>query len=160
MNMSRLERLSRAELGGVYDLHLRLRAQSGFTQFAGRSRHRLVAALVRQGHRDHAAGGCLRVIRRLGGILTWFTGEELGSVLTTFQRHTAFLDLPGHRPPHRQIIVRSYDLASWQGDLLLDSSCRPPRFARTASTHVDWNDHARDHARETHREEPGTLAFR
>jgi type IV secretion system protein VirD4 len=37
---------------------------------------------------------CQGVIRRLGGILTWFTGEELGSVLTTFQRHTAFLDSP------------------------------------------------------------------
>ena len=37
---------------------------------------------------------CQGVIRRLGGLLTWFTGEELGSVLTTFQRHTAFLDSP------------------------------------------------------------------
>jgi type IV secretion system protein VirD4 len=34
------------------------------------------------------------VIARLGGLLTWFTGEELSSVLTTFQRHTAFLDSP------------------------------------------------------------------
>ena len=37
---------------------------------------------------------CQGVIKRLGGLLTWFTGEELGSVLTTFQRHTAFLDSP------------------------------------------------------------------
>jgi type IV secretion system protein VirD4 len=37
---------------------------------------------------------CQGVIQRLGGLLTWFTGEELGSVLTTFQRHTAFLDSP------------------------------------------------------------------
>lgn len=37
---------------------------------------------------------CQGVIKRHGGLLTWFTGEELGSVLTTFQRHTAFLDSP------------------------------------------------------------------
>ena len=34
------------------------------------------------------------VIARHGGLLTWFTGDELSSVLTTFQRHTAFLDSP------------------------------------------------------------------
>ena len=37
---------------------------------------------------------CQGVIRQLGGLLTWFTGEEQSSVLTTFQRHTAFLDSP------------------------------------------------------------------
>ncbi len=37
---------------------------------------------------------CQGVIKRLGGLLTWFTGEELSSVLTTFQRHSAFLDSP------------------------------------------------------------------
>jgi type IV secretion system protein VirD4 len=37
---------------------------------------------------------CQGVIQRLGGLLTWFTGEEQASVLTTFQRHTAFLDSP------------------------------------------------------------------
>ena len=34
------------------------------------------------------------VIARLGGMLTWFQDKELGSVLTTVQRHTAFLDSP------------------------------------------------------------------
>lgn len=37
---------------------------------------------------------CQGVIKRLGGLLTWFTGEEQSSVLSTFQRHTAFLDSP------------------------------------------------------------------
>lgn len=39
-------------------------------------------------------GECQGVIRRLGGLLTWFTGEALSGVLSTFQRHTAFLDSP------------------------------------------------------------------
>jgi type IV secretion system protein VirD4 len=37
---------------------------------------------------------CQGVIQRLGSLLTWFTGEEQSSVLSTFQRHTAFLDSP------------------------------------------------------------------
>jgi type IV secretion system protein VirD4 len=49
---------------------------------------------------------CQGVIRRLGGLLTWFTGEELGSVLTTFQRHTAFLDSPAVA---RNIATSSFD---------------------------------------------------
>ena len=49
---------------------------------------------------------CQGVIRRLGGLLTWFTGEELGSVLSTFQRHTAFLDSPAIA---RNIATSSFD---------------------------------------------------
>ena len=49
---------------------------------------------------------CQGVISRLGGLLTWFTGEELGSVLTTFQRHTAFLDSPAVA---RNIAASSFD---------------------------------------------------
>jgi len=49
---------------------------------------------------------CQGVISRLGGLLTWFTGEELGSVMTTFQRHTAFLDSPAVT---RNIVASSFD---------------------------------------------------
>jgi type IV secretion system protein VirD4 len=34
------------------------------------------------------------VIKRLGSLLEWFKDKELGSVLTTVQRHTQFLDSP------------------------------------------------------------------
>jgi type IV secretion system protein VirD4 len=37
---------------------------------------------------------CNGVVKRLGGLCTWFEGEELASVLTTFQRQTQFLDSP------------------------------------------------------------------
>lgn len=37
---------------------------------------------------------CHGVISRLGHLLTWFQDEELGSVMTTVQRHTEFLDSP------------------------------------------------------------------
>ena len=53
---------------------------------------------------------CQGVIQRLGGLLTWFTGEELGSVLTTFQRHTAFLDSP--------VIVRNTAVSSFDPRIL------------------------------------------
>ena len=39
----------------------------------------------------HGYGG---VIKRLGNQLSWLVEKELGSVLTTVQRHTAFLDSP------------------------------------------------------------------
>jgi type IV secretion system protein VirD4 len=41
------------------------------------------------------AGGPGDVIRRLGQQLTWFTGRELGSIMTTVLRHTAWMDSPG-----------------------------------------------------------------
>jgi len=44
---------------------------------------------------------CQGVIQRLGGLLTHFTGEELGSVLTTFQRQTRFS-------------IRRWSPATWQ----------------------------------------------
>jgi len=34
------------------------------------------------------------VVRRLGGQLTWFVDRELGSVLTSVQRHTSWMDSP------------------------------------------------------------------
>ena len=37
---------------------------------------------------------CQQVIAREGGKLSWFQGEELGSVQTTVQRHMEFLDSP------------------------------------------------------------------
>ncbi len=37
---------------------------------------------------------CDGLIRRMGSLLTWYVDRELGSVLTTVQRHTAFLDSP------------------------------------------------------------------
>jgi type IV secretion system protein VirD4 len=49
---------------------------------------------------------CQGVIRRLGGLLTWFEGKEQASVLSTFQRHTAFLDSPAVA---RNIATSSFD---------------------------------------------------
>lgn len=37
---------------------------------------------------------CGGLIKRLGNLLTWYVDRELGSVLSTVQRHTAFLDSP------------------------------------------------------------------
>ncbi len=37
---------------------------------------------------------CQGVIAAAGGSLTWFDGDELGSVQTTFARHTNFIDSP------------------------------------------------------------------
>jgi type IV secretion system protein VirD4 len=49
------------------------------------------AAAVEAMQRVEAFGG---VISRLGGLLSWFVDKELSSVLTTVQRHSAFLDSP------------------------------------------------------------------
>ena len=38
--------------------------------------------------------GLQGVVRQQGGSLTWLTGEELGSVQSTFQRQTAFIESP------------------------------------------------------------------
>ena len=55
------------------------------------SRHAFDKAVeIMQKHTDTAQG----VIARLGGQLTWFQDKELGSVLTTVQRTTNFLDSP------------------------------------------------------------------
>jgi type IV secretion system protein VirD4 len=37
---------------------------------------------------------CEGLMKRLGSLLAWYVDRELGSVLTTVQRHTAFLDSP------------------------------------------------------------------
>ena len=37
---------------------------------------------------------CEGLIKRMGSLLAWYVDRELGSVLTTVQRHTAFLDSP------------------------------------------------------------------
>jgi type IV secretion system protein VirD4 len=49
---------------------------------------------------------CQGVIRRLGGLLTWHQGDEQSSVLSVFQRHTAFLD---SQAVTRNIATSSFD---------------------------------------------------
>jgi type IV secretion system protein VirD4 len=53
-----------------------------------------------------ATDACDGVIRRMGGQLAWFGGDELASVQTTFARHTNFLDSPAVT---RNIASSSFD---------------------------------------------------
>jgi type IV secretion system protein VirD4 len=54
------------------------------------SREKFARAVAAMQQSD-ACGG---LIKRLGNLLTWYVDRELGSVLSTVQRHTAFLDSP------------------------------------------------------------------
>jgi type IV secretion system protein VirD4 len=54
------------------------------------SREKFARAVAAMQQSD-ACGG---LIKRLGNLLTWYVDRELGSVLTTVQRHPAFLDSP------------------------------------------------------------------
>ena len=49
---------------------------------------------------------CQGVIARLGGMLTWYVDRELGSVLSTCQRFTEFLDSPAVQ---RNVAFSSFD---------------------------------------------------
>jgi len=55
---------------------------------SGREKFARAVAAMQQ---SDACGG---LIKRLGNLLTWYVDRELGSVLSTVQRHTAFLDSP------------------------------------------------------------------
>jgi type IV secretion system protein VirD4 len=55
---------------------------------ASREKHALAVDIMQKS--DAAQGA----VRRLGGLLTWQTGEEQSSILSTFNRQTAFLDSP------------------------------------------------------------------
>src|SRR5262249_42960753 len=52
------------------------------------SREKFARAVAAMQQSD-ACGG---LIKRLGNLLTWYVDRELGSVLSTVQRHAAFLD--------------------------------------------------------------------
>jgi type IV secretion system protein VirD4 len=54
------------------------------------SREKFARAVAAMQQSD-ACGG---LMKRLGNLMSWFVDKELGSVLTTVQRHTIFLDTP------------------------------------------------------------------
>ncbi len=68
------------------------------------------------------------VIAKLGHTLTWFQGDELGSVLTHVQRHTAFLDSPDIAACVAASFFHPRDLRTGRVSVFL---CLPPTRLRS-----------------------------
>ena len=97
------------------------------------------------------------VIQREGGKLTWFVEEELGSVMTTTQRHTEFLDSPIIK---RNTATSSFDPMSLRTGRVTIYLCLPHDKLITLSTadaDLAGRDHPPHHTAPGFGKEPGTL---